>query len=1056
MVGRPKRAAAQVIKSYAAETTDLGDEDTSQGDAKTKSSAKAKGKSSKRSKGRGQGSSDGSDSDAYQAQDDEEDEDDDEEVGVEESDEEDQPVEESDDDVIADDDDDGRGRTGKKRAGNGAGKHQQRGTLSKRAAKAFPPAWSKSSHGPTADDIGYFGIEELSLASSVFPDVQPDPSDFKVYWSSEQLRGKASLSSDSFSFRIGADEIELDGYHAHQISKEGSPSASAYIMNTGLGVWALDWAPLPESSRSAKSTGLTTDYIAVGGVPLSPGSEHNIEPLTLHAAEPYPNMIQIWGINCQADENNTLPEDVPGSWLEMCILHSHGAVLDLKWCSIGGHLDSATTGNSLDRLGILAASFGDGTIRFFVVPDPSSIRNNSKQRDNRQPLLIEFDRPFATFNLEGSIALSIAWGTEKRFAAGASDGRIYVWDTESLFSSFSRDMNNDESDFLQPFFVVEAHSRGVRCVDWARTSDGKTPHHIISCGFDGRFNYTDIRDIGSVSLIRGHLYVPHALAFIPWLNGHMYGEPDRSGRLELATAITPAPNVRVFAMPGNIWSLTYSDFHPYIGAGSEGGATFYANAVFNPLRTFLTPQTRLFGGKIVVETSDQANEEAVAESSIADPAAWAEQTTRAFESMEQEAEDLDAGGFAHDDQSSSHSESAINKRKRETYVMEGQDTAYPKHVDVIFSDVYLFPPSIGVRRVQWSRNHHSATWLASGIANGLLRVDNCRASGTKGAHRAIVARTPKAAKKAVPDGPKKPLGRPRKDPNFTDKEKKRLERAAAQAAKAAEEQAKIAERRERMERARAEREATVSEASDGQPQPATKLAPIFLASGRRSTRRGDHAGADSAETGSVSMVTETSGKGVDAVEDNTPTVDNAMEVSADETPASAENPPVTKIVPVIPKRGRPPKTKPPAPPAEDAPEVSAASTAAGDTAPADLPKPRGRPRKQKGTDSQQGDASTASLPTPAEGQQTLLSMQGVVSAGQSSSEAASPLSSPAEPRARSPASPAPSGSGSQNSAAATPAVPPSPRKARTTKKSKEELSKPNRSLKDMWGIKPSK
>ncbi|KAF9161749.1 hypothetical protein DFQ26_004187 [Actinomortierella ambigua] len=184
MVGRPKRVAAQAVKSYATDSVDLGDGDSppTTGGDKGKSPAKGKTSKAKASKNEHKDSGDSSDSDVYQAQDDEDDEGEDEVIGDEEVEEEDQEaVEEPEDDLIDDGDNDAgkRKRAGKKRAGAIVAKPQQRGMF--RVTDEYPTQWMKSYLGPSENDIGYYGNEEVILATSVFPNVLPSPSDFEVY-----------------------------------------------------------------------------------------------------------------------------------------------------------------------------------------------------------------------------------------------------------------------------------------------------------------------------------------------------------------------------------------------------------------------------------------------------------------------------------------------------------------------------------------------------------------------------------------------------------------------------------------------------------------------------------------------------------------------------------------------------------------------------------------------------------------------------------------------------------------------------------------------------------
>jgi hypothetical protein len=110
-----------------------------------------------------------------------------------------------------------------------------------------------------------------------------------------------------------------------------------YILNAGFSVWAMDWCPLPSHSESPKDN---MDYVAIGGFPDTAENciaRDQLYPLGKQDANP--NMIQIWSMNCNINDQGELQGN-PETYLSLCILHSYGAVLDLKWCPTGGLMDA--------------------------------------------------------------------------------------------------------------------------------------------------------------------------------------------------------------------------------------------------------------------------------------------------------------------------------------------------------------------------------------------------------------------------------------------------------------------------------------------------------------------------------------------------------------------------------------------------------------------------------------------------------------------------------------------------------------------------------------------
>lgn len=114
----------------------------------------------------------------------------------------------------------------------------------------------------------------------------------------------------------------------------------AYVLNTGFSVWALDWCPLPSFNGGE---GENWSYVAVGGFPDTAENCNARDQLyPLGKQDAHPNIIQIWTMNCNTNDEGELQGD-PHASLDICILHSYGAVFDLKWCPTGGYMKTVST-----------------------------------------------------------------------------------------------------------------------------------------------------------------------------------------------------------------------------------------------------------------------------------------------------------------------------------------------------------------------------------------------------------------------------------------------------------------------------------------------------------------------------------------------------------------------------------------------------------------------------------------------------------------------------------------------------------------------------------------
>lgn len=137
-------------------------------------------------------------------------------------------------------------------------------------------------------------------------------------------------------------------------------------------------------------------YIAIGGYSGNSEEHHTLEEdisqLSPGDADDIRNCIQIWSFEVSKDEDNSKKLE---SRLELVLLYERSAIYDINWVSNQGYMKSPPEcGDHLKILGLLAASFGDGSFSVICVPHPSSLRESLRLEENsvvylrqRQPLL---------------------------------------------------------------------------------------------------------------------------------------------------------------------------------------------------------------------------------------------------------------------------------------------------------------------------------------------------------------------------------------------------------------------------------------------------------------------------------------------------------------------------------------------------------------------------------------------------------------------------------------------------------------------------------------------
>lgn len=101
----------------------------------------------------------------------------------------------------------------------------------------------------------------------------------------------------------------------------------------------MDWCPLP-SIQGEPSCNM--DYVAVGGFPdTDENCQMRDQLYYLGKQDPHPNIIQLWSVNCDSNNEGEL-QGKPDAYLALCILHSYGAVFDLKWCPYGNWMGAVS------------------------------------------------------------------------------------------------------------------------------------------------------------------------------------------------------------------------------------------------------------------------------------------------------------------------------------------------------------------------------------------------------------------------------------------------------------------------------------------------------------------------------------------------------------------------------------------------------------------------------------------------------------------------------------------------------------------------------------------
>ncbi|KAF9310853.1 hypothetical protein BG003_008034 [Podila horticola] len=591
-------------------------------------------------------------------------------------------------------------------------------------SNAIPLNWKLSHQGPTSFEVHHVSMTDEALRDTVYPHICSNIRDFKVVTDPSDLDEYFPVITNSTA-NFRDQELVMPIMTGEYVKTTEETSINDfYLINAGLSVWALDWCPLPSNNEQPEKN---MDYVAVGGFPdTAENCRQRDQTYPLGKQDSHPNVIQIWSVHCDTNEEGMLQGD-PEVYMALCILHSYGAVLDLKWCPNGNLMEAGTEPGCLMRLGILAATFSDGTIRIFSIPEPKSLQAHlGIDASSKETIYIQFMEPYVTLRLGEVCFMSINWGTPQRIVAGCTNGTVAIWDTKSMLDQSSEMLAEKDSEYLDPIHLPQLHDVSIRSVDFLRDQDPNViPTAIISTSYDGRVRFTDTRDVFSPIEVRCLLGVPASTMGVPWGDGFVYVDAD--GAVKMDQMYVESAAFRVFSAQGYIWDLSYSDFQPYFACAVSDGKLHITNPAYSAKRGYGMIQNTVYQLKISEE--EEAMQEAPAEDKIA--------IQTAMEGPSQTA-------------------------TKTYHYLEGQEKDYLAKADGFLKFYHI--------NAQWSRCFHSAAWLASGSSGGLVRIDNTMLKTNEGGSSNKIYYEPDAyrAKKLIAKGhdpnrgPAK-LGRPRKE-----------------------------------------------------------------------------------------------------------------------------------------------------------------------------------------------------------------------------------------------------------------------------------------------------
>jgi transcription factor C subunit 6 len=468
---------------------------------------------------------------------------------------------------------------------------------------------------------------------------------------------------------------------------------NGWMLNLGEKVQHLEWAPNLEGSRQ---------FLAVTTSPLigSEPEEQKFNAPYSPAFAPRPpskSSIQIWEFRVTPQGRI---DTAFAPFLRKVICSEWGDIKTFKWCPMPRRL-SAEQPSERINLGVLAGIWGDGALRVL------DVFVQGKDAGETEYELVNA----AAFTAQppNTICTCLTWLSSTSIIAGCANGCIGVWNIPSSLQSVSA--NTQRSSNAEPVIFSPISPTYILNVTTCYPS---RPNIMISSSMSGHIQMTDLTEMTSKATM-----APSAT---------VRASRSRVGRSVLVwhefaqVILTVDDNFTLIAYPirrffrqisftrykSSVACLAYSPVHPFVMAGCIGGEAIsnnplrraYENKVPIWNQTWFTHEWRQNSTKEPTPTGASDGDEVMGESetnmtstkSTTEPAP--QEISRVLE------------GF----------------KCKEIKLFNTEDAFTHRENGAVYSTVYDLKTSI--KSMSWNPNLHVGGWIAAGMANGLVRVED--------------------------------------------------------------------------------------------------------------------------------------------------------------------------------------------------------------------------------------------------------------------------------------------------------------------------------------------
>lgn len=480
-------------------------------------------------------------------------------------------------------------------------------------------------------------------------------------------------------------------------AQDAKSQRNGWMLNLGEKVQHMEWAPNLQGSRQ---------FLAVTTSPLlgSEPEEQRFSAPYAPAFAPRPpskSSIQIWEFS--ATPPGRIDTKCPPI-LRKVICSEWGDVKTFRWCPMPRQSLAQQSSERLS-LGMLAGVWADGAMRVL------DVFVSAKDVEDAEYELVKS----AAFTAQppNTICTCLAWLSSTSVIAGCANGCVGIWNLPSSLQTAS--IGNQHHPIAEPIIYSPIATTYILNVTTCYPS---RPNIMISSSMSGHIQMTDLMEMTSKATM-----TPAAT---------VRASRSRVGRSVLVwhefaqVILTVDDNFTLVAFPirrffrqisftrykSSVACLAYSPVHPFVMAGCIGGEAISNN----PLR-------RAYENKVPIWNQTWFTHE------------WRQRNTEESTNFDASGDDevmTDALDKPKDNVTSTKS-NAVSTPKEISRVLEGfkckeiklfntEDAFTHRENGAVYSTVYDLKTSI--KSMAWNPNLHVGGWIAAGMANGLVRVED--------------------------------------------------------------------------------------------------------------------------------------------------------------------------------------------------------------------------------------------------------------------------------------------------------------------------------------------